>query len=720
MRWLALLLLLASPAAARDAALRSGEHSGFTRVVVEDPGLEQWQLRRSADGYILRITPGDVRFDLRRIYDKIRRNRLAAISPDPETGNLNLRLGCRCHARAQEIRPGVLVIDLTDGPPPADSPFEIAYQPAPVAAVVDVTPAPPPVPPPVYDYNWREPKPSAPAAELPLEDPALSLMRQSLLEQLSRGAAAGAVEIAPSVPTREAEAIETPGSLPQVRIGETPGFAPQTSERPPDQLTGSGVDCIADDRLDLGSWGSDRSVAESISTVTGGLTGEFDRPDPEAVRRAVRYALHLGFGAEAQQILRSFAVEDAERPLWEALAAILDGEAGAPEVLRGMATCDTAAALWAVLANPASGDPPQVAAIQRTFSALPPHLRRHLGPRLAQIFLDSGDIATARGLRDAIARAPGAPGPQVAIMQAKLEIAEGDAEAGEQALTILAAEAGPAGPEALLAMAEQQISAGAEVSPQTVTALAALLKENRGAADERRIESAHRRALAASGEIDAAFALLAPGAEDALLWQMLADRGGDGSLLSLAVLPEDAALPDLPVAVRRKIATRLSDLGLAPAAARWLGPAGSEADQLLAARVALKQKDGQAALQSLGDLGSAEAAALRGQAALQLGDMATAATAFGEAGDSLGQLRASRRAEDWLAIARTDDEAWKAAAGLLAPEQDPALPVASPDAAAGTTEPAGPLARGRAVLAGSAAAREALAALLQQVPAAAP
>ncbi|HEX9857991.1 MAG TPA: hypothetical protein VGA75_06510, partial [Paracoccaceae bacterium] len=138
----ALILLLAplapGRAAAQVIAVKSGEHDTFTRLVLETGAPVGWALGRTTDGYELRLDRDGFRFDLSQIYRRVPRHRLAAIWVDPASGTLHLGIGCACHALPFEFRPGIVVIDLRDGPPPAGSSFEQAFE----QALARKTPAP--------------------------------------------------------------------------------------------------------------------------------------------------------------------------------------------------------------------------------------------------------------------------------------------------------------------------------------------------------------------------------------------------------------------------------------------------------------------------------------------------------------------------------------------------------------------------------------------------
>lgn len=118
--WLLVALVVFPVMACAEAAVRTGEHPGFTRLVVEDPSIRSWQLGRSAEGYRLRLTPTARAFALSRAFRAITRKRLASLAM-AGNGDLDVGLGCACHIEAFEIRPGVIVLDIRDGPPSSPS-----------------------------------------------------------------------------------------------------------------------------------------------------------------------------------------------------------------------------------------------------------------------------------------------------------------------------------------------------------------------------------------------------------------------------------------------------------------------------------------------------------------------------------------------------------------------------------------------------------------------
>lgn len=183
-----LAAMAAGPAAAEIAAIRSGAHEGFTRLVIELPGPDDgWQLGRTEDGYEFRTALADTEFDYGDVFGRIPRTRIAALAA-PGPGRLQIALACPCHATSFEIRPGRIVIDISDGLPNSGAKNEVALPPVAGRRIVDGQSAPadagtvPPGPGRVMEFSTsmredpkpvflRVPEPSDVEPSLPLPEP---------------------------------------------------------------------------------------------------------------------------------------------------------------------------------------------------------------------------------------------------------------------------------------------------------------------------------------------------------------------------------------------------------------------------------------------------------------------------------------------------------------------------------------------------------------------
>jgi hypothetical protein len=729
-------LAMAQMALSQTVAVKSGDHPGFTRLVLELPQPTDWQVGRTAEGYELRISGAPLRFDVTHVFDEIQRNRLAAIWVDPAGGGLRIGVACACHALPFEFRPGIIVIDLRDGPPPKGSSFELALDsPADGIGATGLTARPnlrPRARPrteftttdqattgaPNYDWlasgepQMIEAEVRAPIVDIVEQHSDVGPLKDALLRQLSRGAAQGVVQMQqPSLSARNSGDPLPIGPRANVQLGEAPGFDVTTKQEPEGTLIKDGEDCITDESLDLSGWADDQPFATQLADSRTGLIGEFDKPDEAAVAVAAKLLIHFGFGAEAQQLLMKMPVDDTDAVVWKSMAKLVDGQPDPTGPFKNMQTCDTAAALWASMALPqlSASEKPRSDAVLRTFSAFPAHLRQSLGPDLAAKFLAIDDLATARSISSAVKRSVAEPGPEIALMNASIDFAAGDATAAGAQMEALLPDAGPVAAETLIAMVDAQIASGEAVDPETPTALAALLREQAGSDLEPALRRAQILALASSGDFDQAFVLLPEMAlAEPDLWRLLASSGSDTAILNHAVLAQDAPPPALASTERSQIATHLQALGLSDAALRWIGPMSSETslvDRVLAATASLSIGDAATGLAWINGMEDSAAADLRAKALSQLGRPTEAAQAWESAGNTEAALRAKSWGRNWQDVARGETSPWQAAAELVV---------------AGTGEDVekapGPLALGLALVADSTAARAKLTTLLQGIP----
>lgn len=702
------VLALSAPLRAETARVYSGEHGDFTRLVIELPTAVDWTVGRTPEGYAFAATGTDVTgYDLATVWQRIARTRVTALVGDAK-GVLRLTLGCECHLFPFEYQPGIVVLDIKPGPAPQGSIFEADFaapSPAPALATeADGTRA----------YNWIAdlPKAEATHTELPLPLPtgtvSLEPIRDALLQQIARGAADGIVDMGPPLPAG-AEGTTSFDALPwsNIRLGEQPGIlVTEPAERDDDPLPAEV--CAPDDLLDLAAWGGDLSPVDLLAQSRANLYGEFDAPEEDSILQSVRVLLYLGFGAEAAQQagLSDLGPDDPTMKLYRSMARLVDGESDPETPFATMLDCDGSAALWAALARDRLPSGPGINrdAILRTFLALPPHLRSHLGSALAEKFLAHGDEDAARVVRDAMDRAPNADRGAVALLDAESELFNGDAEAArDHALEAVALDGNEA--EALVALVETHVR---QLDPIDVTVPEALLALRNEIGESPLAISVDRAivlSLGLSGQTDAAFAHpAAEGKTRAELWRVVQARATDDDFLRLAVLPADTPPPDVDPELALDIAKRLAGLGFPDAALAWLGdtvPTDTPDRRLVAAAAELDRGGAQAVIDLLSGLQGPEADALRAEALVQLGDLAAAETLLSAAGQADAALRTGLWQEDWSNLDPTTPEAWRAAADLTKPAES--------DTARGL------LGRGEDAIAASEQARTKLEALLGAV-----
>jgi hypothetical protein len=706
-RFLLLLFATVLPASAESARVLSGEHGDFTRLVIELPSTDAWTLGRTSEGYAFSTaSAAQPEYDLNRVWQRIDRSRLSSLAFDPASGVLMLSLGCDCHVFPFEYQPGIVVLDIKPGPAPEASVFEAAFAPSmPVQKEVSSDRA----------YDWLgevATAPTRPVAPFPLPlatgDISLEPLRDELLEQIAQGAAQGIVDMELPGKAKDVPVIDRTTPWSNIRIGEEPGLIVTepnalTEEVRPD------ASCAAPEVLNLAAWSEGRPAHDLLVEARDGLFGEFDAPDEEAVLQSVQLQLYLGFGAEARQtadILGPEAASD-RLPLYRSMARLVDGESDPQTPFAAMLHCDGPAALWAALALDRLPGGPVVNrdAIVQAFQAIPPHLRRHLGPGLAEKFLALDDAEAARMVRDAIERAPDADPAAVALLDAKADLHDGDTEAAlAHAEAAVALDGDQA--ENLNALVETHFHKLQPLAPGVAEALLAIQGENEGTEVAAAIERAIVLALALSDQVDAAFATDSQAAgTEADLWRVVQARAVDDDFLRHAVLAPGARMPEVDTDVRQATAQRLLALGFADSAMDWLG-AVSATDapevRLLAAKAESARGKTEAAATLLADLQGEEAEVLRAKVLVQMGDLKSVSAALATTGDTEAATRLGLWEGDWAALDPNAPAPWKTAA-----EFAQSMPA---------NAESGPLGRGSKSVDASLASRSAIEALLASVP----
>lgn len=689
LRAILLLMFLASGGAAlaQTVTVRSGEHAGFSRLVFEGPADVAWALGRGPEGYLLDFDGPGLEIGFDRVFDLIPRTRLTGIGLDG-SGRVALAVADGVHAEAFTLRPGIVVLDLRDGPPPDGSPFEaplVADVPSPAEAPERALPPPTPTVRLPLDLGRRAPLPVIgrfippdPPASLDPPDPRVAEARSELMKQIGRAAAQGLLEPAdlprdPESPVADhaAIAVDPPPDPALPGLGERPnmhvetsvdrGLGPQASG---DTRSALGDPCYPDEYFDLASWFGAGQPAALIAERRSALLNMRDAPDPAGAENLVRAYLALGFGAEARAVIDTVALDTRPAPVWRELGAILDeGHAATPDLFAGQLSCPSRAALWATLAQPEL--PPRAeideAAVIRSFSELPLHLRRHLGPILADRFLAAEDTAAAARVRNAVARVGELTrSGDLSVVEARIDLSHGETDRAEARIKEVLSDGGLASPDALVLQLETTIAAG-EVPDADALALAeALAFERRGTPVGTRLLKLAIRGHAARKTFETAFGMLVDH-----------DLDGDAGLLSDLVIAlarggSDADVlrevysgvlagpsPGLSYAARLALADRLLTLGFAERAADVIAPVpalGSPEERLVRARLALASRQPGQAIQYLAGLETPVADGLRAEAARALGDLSAAARFYAEAGETGKQAALAWQIRDWSTV----------------------------------------------------------------------
>ena len=481
--WLLALMMWPGFLDAETAEIRTGWHPTFTRIVVSIPVESDWKLGRIETGFGLRVAGVDA-FDTTGFFRRLPLDRISAVDG---ARDLNLSLGCDCHATAFLWRPDRLVVDIRDGPASSDNPFEVALtRDQPAKEDLDQRLALDLLPRPQTRVTLDDVSPIQ-SPEAPDSD--LRQIEKQIIDSLTRAADQGLLTLnsqpvpQPIEETLRSSVAEPVDASTQSIVSDLPiqsGVRTRTSveiERgtaaSSDAFTVSTPNvCWPDAHIEVGSWAEGDDFSAEIATYRSRIYGEFDRIDHDAVTGLARTFLYYGFGREAVQTLEIDGEMTSERAAMIAMARIIDDETTSDMPVAHQVSCAGQVVLWAVLAAPVQGDlnVQDIDRVVRDFKALPEHLRGHLAARMAERLAALGKPDLAE---DVLSSGPIASENLTsnAIVAANIAADRGDLKSAEGRLLALAKTDDRLTPEALITLIELQIAQDIPVEPEMLLLL---------------------------------------------------------------------------------------------------------------------------------------------------------------------------------------------------------------------------------------------------------
>ncbi len=564
-------------ASAETVRVRTGDHAGFTRIVLEFSSRPTWTAGRTREGYAIRFAPeSGVNFDLKSAFTLIDRDRISDLRSEPEGGSLSIDLACDCVAEFSDYGTSTIVIDISIGPPLDKHRFEpyLDQSESPQQGFRDVEDSgspnlmltsnsfEPPLPPVALSIDmmskaelstdWplirqtKAPKRIAhpPSREnetanghertqivadfFPTMSPKLSLINEfqaiqtspvvSLLAtEFSRAVAQGLISADPVADADSSLSENNVEKLPSV-FNQRANLSVVTSmdrdsvrQRETLAPTNSGRTCIPNSAIDLASWGDpkDRSV---LGTLRRKATAEDGSVTQSGRLALARYYIALGFGSEAEALAEELEDDD-YRAFLTAIAHVIDRGESNSEVLAGQLGCAGDIALWGALAQPftAADMPSSNLAILKAFSALPLHLRSHLGPLLSERLRSAGQEIDALTALNAVTRGGGSS-PIHDLTEARLGLSGTTAPSARRSLVSLSEGTDVTAAEALLELLRDAERRAVSPEPEWVDDAPSLIRATRGTTISEDLRVAMLIGQIALGRFDATrIALVEPG-----------------------------------------------------------------------------------------------------------------------------------------------------------------------------------------------------------------
>jgi hypothetical protein len=612
--YLALGLGFATSAFAETLRLRAGEHSGYTRLVLDGAASLDWIIGRTATGYALRPDGADVDYALDGARRDIRAGRVTDLKADGAA--LYLDLGCTCQLKTYTLSGNRLVLDIAPGNPDAslaiEQPFpDLEPDPAPEPVAAEVV-----APEPEADLSqgvetagkWLTADPSE-ASAVALPDFVSGVLSGPVSAPSSGTPAEAALAAAPDYSEFEAMLTET------LARAAAEGFV-----NAPAGATVAGIDAVPTDvagaeghtaydvaRGDLPEPVSDETcrAAEALDFLNDATAYEEQTVGPllreayddEGVLKdagaldLARFLMWRGYGAEASQLFDLIGIEGDEGMLLATAALALDGKSAPGDFpLESFGACDGAGGLWSLLAGAdadLTGRIDLPAAIT-VYSAYPAHLRRMIGPLLATHLITHGYMAEARLVANVIPEeAESDPSPDAEHAD-DAEVASGpvphdpsltdltlEAAEGEDVVSALdehIAKSTPDLHDAVLLQSQAKTAEGVEPDAAEIETLQALqadagqgeLRDELFATELRRLldSSNFNAVISRAAEADPAALTPEAMALESEAWSGLIALGSNLDVaLAMRRWPDRAAKADLAPGIRERLAERLGEIG---------------------------------------------------------------------------------------------------------------------------------------------------------------
>lgn len=243
-------LIAASPAlGAEGGPILSGEHPGFSRIVMTVEPTTEWSLELGQDRATVTFPGKSLDFDASDVFELIPRTRIAEVetSTGPEGTAVEVLLNCDCRISTTYVGANYLALDVRDRDAAR---AEVAPQPmpeAPEAAQADLEadpfePASTPEP--------ESPEPETPEARVAREAALVASAEDMLIQQIERAADQGLIQLKDIAPKTgaaeerpepvEATTIDALGPEPaEPEPAETPAGDPAPDEREPAEALAS-------------------------------------------------------------------------------------------------------------------------------------------------------------------------------------------------------------------------------------------------------------------------------------------------------------------------------------------------------------------------------------------------------------------------------------------------------------------------------------------------
>ncbi|MFC6689099.1 hypothetical protein [Jhaorihella thermophila] len=594
-------LLFPTFAAAAGLKVQSGEHDGFTRLVLPLPSGAVWDVTEKHRSVEIRILSNDAKFDTSQVFRKISKDRISGIRELEQSGGLILDLACTCTVSSFVESGNYLVVDIKDqtSRPPQPSFYRVLPQNTPAYRFLASREGPAP-----EDSESHAPKHPSPeyarseisrnsregsTIESILTELGLAkVWRRNLRQHIEAGAAVGLLSRSSAENARnrtrppapkdnpihsanmqaskthlELEPFNTAGTHLSVKSARQTDIAPfEQAEK---------TRCGGAHLVDIASWGAPEDFSAQIGSRLPALFSQSGEISKSAAIDLARIFLFWGLGEEAARIVERLPDDDSIVEAILAIAELLQDTNARGDYFAGQTNCNSVSAMWATIATVNKDSKINTKAVLQAFSKLPVHLREVLGSTIATRLKDGGEETAAGVVARMLKHAPDKgviPAPHARFLGTEsTELFDHAGLEGNERTNALSAAS------AVMELIEQNRHSARPVSRELVDLVSSFVVEFRGSTLEPELLRTQAVALSLAGDFPAAMRVVGldqPTVKklnnftDAQLQvlTLLVQRADDIDFLQHALPLTSLQVAALPASLRHSMADRLASLGL--------------------------------------------------------------------------------------------------------------------------------------------------------------
>lgn len=706
---------------AQTVEVRSGQHDGFIRLIVDLPERVDVKIENWREEATVTLPGRKFTFETSRVFDRISRDDIREVISGDGDAKLTLKLGCNCEVSSFWHGKSLLVLDVKEtdtilpsvaemmAPMPDDDSLmavpeqqrepeenrRLTIQQGTVSLAASLAKTTLNSESDAQITTDPQPQPLA-SEETATSEPLAREVREHLVTQLGRAATQGLISPRSSIvpPAKKQPKPATMSEEEPTAEEDLPPSAGNINLRAQSSIDRdflaaiqggmgglSAPTCVDREVLAINSWGRDAPFAQQVGLLRKDLVGEFDQQNTDAVIKLAQLYLYFGFGAEARQTLSTAPEMHEQAEIYIALSSIMeDGSAPSGSALANQLHCDGPSALWSILSYAALPQDTQINsdAALRAFGALPRQLRSHLGPILSRRFLEAGHKKSADNVIRMLNRNEETVTAGANLVEAEIDRAEGENAKAMEGMEEVVASNTEISAQALIELIDTSLQSGSMVSFDHAILAGAYLQQNRDGALKDDLARVYLIGLAASGAFDQSYeerlrlASSLPQevlqSVDSEMLNQLTQSADEITFLRHVFTGPPMDRSQIDMKVSNDVAARLIGIGFTDPAREFIaqdvGGRLERERKILRARIALLEGRPKQAEADLVDVEGNDADLLRAEARSMSGDHLAAADTYAALGDQQNSVRQAWLAEDWNRLLQAEESALSSGAAL--------------------------------------------------------